>query len=63
MPLVRKIDPEWAPSENPTLGVGEEIEISDPGKLVDEGKVELVKAPAPKKGSAGKTAKPAKADA
>lgn len=42
--LVKKIDPTWKPKENLELGVGESIEISDPYRLLKEGKVVLVDA-------------------
>lgn len=43
MPLVRKINPEWSPRENPELEVGDTIDMSSPEQLIAEGHVELVK--------------------
>ena len=43
MPTVVKIDPEWSPSENPSLEVGGEVFIGDASTLIAEGKVELAK--------------------
>lgn len=40
--LVKKIDPEWFPSENKTLAVGEVIDISDPKTLIIAGAVVAV---------------------
>ncbi len=37
--LVKKIDPEWVPSEKKDLLVGETIEITNPRQLITEGKV------------------------
>lgn len=42
MALVKKVDPNWEPFENPYLEVGETIEITNPESLIAEGKVELV---------------------
>lgn len=36
---VKKVDPEWYPSENKSLAVGDIIELSDPRNLIIEGKV------------------------
>jgi len=35
--LVKKVNPEWQPSENPGLKVGETIEITDPKALILSG--------------------------
>lgn len=35
--LVEKISPEWIPSENPDLNVGDTIEITSPGDLFEKG--------------------------
>lgn len=40
--LVKKINPEWFPSESPFLQVGETIEITDPKSLILAGKVKAV---------------------
>lgn len=40
--LVKKIDPEWAPSENKNLKVGETIEITDAKSLILAGKVKAI---------------------
>lgn len=45
MALVKKVDPEWFPSEAPELKVGEEVEIGDAEQLLNEGKVELADGP------------------
>jgi len=37
--LVRKINQDWKPSENPELKVGETIEITDPKQLIVSGMV------------------------
>lgn len=37
--LVKKKNPEWKPSENPGLRVGETIEITDPKSLIMSGDV------------------------
>lgn len=37
--LVRKIDPEWFPSEKTDLKVGETIHLDNPHTLINEGKV------------------------
>ena len=37
MTLLKKIDPEWYPSENKNLKVGETIEITDPRDLIING--------------------------
>lgn len=42
--LVKKINPEWKPSEKPDLKVGETIEISDPKTLILSGVVKAVDA-------------------
>lgn len=42
MSVVKKVDPEWFPSEAPELKVGEEVEVGDAEQLLNEGKVELV---------------------
>lgn len=42
MALLRKKNPEWFPSENKGLLVGDTIEISDYRTLVEEGNAELV---------------------
>lgn len=39
---VRKIDPDWNPSENPSLQVGEVIDISDPKVLILNEQVEAL---------------------
>lgn len=40
--LVRKKNPEWFPSENKELKVGETIEITDPKQLILNGEAEAV---------------------
>lgn len=40
--LVKKINPEWAPSENRGLKVGETIEITNPQALILSGQVVAV---------------------
>lgn len=40
--LVRKISSEWFPSENPTIKVGEIVEITNPRNLIINGDVEAV---------------------
>jgi hypothetical protein len=40
--LVRKINPEWKPIENPNLKVGETIEKTNPRQLILEGNAEAV---------------------
>lgn len=42
MALIRKVDPEWKPSEKTDLQVGDTIEISDYRRLVELGTGELV---------------------
>lgn len=42
MPLVKKLDPNWKPSENPNLQVGETIEMTDPKVLVQNGQAVLI---------------------
>lgn len=37
--LVKKINPEWFPSENPSLEVGQYVEINDPRDLILSGQV------------------------
>lgn len=37
--LVKKLNPDWKPSENPDLAVGETIDITDPKSLIIEGSV------------------------
>lgn len=44
MVLVKKIDPSWMPSENKDLKVGETINIDNPEKLIEEGKVKITSA-------------------
>jgi hypothetical protein len=51
---VVKVDPNWLPAEFPGLKVGEEIEISDPSKLLELGQVELPKKAPEKKSSKSK---------
>lgn len=46
MPLVKKVDPEWFPTESPYLQVGEVIEISQPRYLIEQGKVVVAETPA-----------------
>lgn len=40
--LVRKINPNWHPAENPGLKVGETIEKTNPKRLILEGNAEAV---------------------
>lgn len=40
--LVKKINPEWQPSENPGLRVGDTLEITDPKSLILGGMVVAV---------------------
>jgi len=40
--LVKKVNPDWYPSESPRLLVGETIEISDPKTLILNGTVTAV---------------------
>lgn len=42
MPIVIKVDQNWAPSENTLLKVGEQIYVTDASALLREGKVKLV---------------------
>lgn len=43
--LVRKINEDWKPSENPELEVGDVIEITDAEALIRQGLVEEVVEP------------------
>ena len=40
--LVKKVNPDWFPSESPRLLVGEKIEITDPKNLILNGDVEAI---------------------
>lgn len=42
MAIVRKVNPEWKPSENNGLQVGEQLEVTDYRRLVEEGMAELI---------------------
>lgn len=39
MPLVKKINKEWMPSEKPDIAIGETMDVSDAQSLVDAGLV------------------------
>lgn len=40
--LVKKVNPDWFPSENKTLRVGDRIEITDPKSLIINGDVQAI---------------------